>query len=86
MNNFDYVYIACGHRLLLWKYSSNKNWYIYDSIIGDIRKVCFVQYLHDIDSPYSFGFVIATSSQIHLIGVIISGDNDENVRNEFYVN
>ena len=50
IKEYNLVYITAGHRLLVWEYQSLNQWSIYDEIIGNIQKVCFIQS----KSPLSF--------------------------------
>lgn len=63
------VYIAAGHYLMIWEYGSQKEWIVYDKIIGNIEKVCPIDFVK-IDTPSSLiGLVVVTSDDICLLGL-----------------
>lgn len=63
------VYIATGHYLMIWEYGSQKEWIVYDKIIGNIEKVCPIDFVK-IDTPSSLiGLVVVTSDDICLLGL-----------------
>ena len=59
---------------MIWKKNSPEMWSIVDSIIGDIEKICFVGTIRGVDVDCTFGFVLATSTSNHLVGVKMDGE------------
>ena len=81
IKEYNLVYITAGHRLLVWEYQSLNQWSIYDGIIGNIQKVCFIQSKSPLSPECTFDLVVATSTEITLVGVCLKDKNVNKIYN-----
>lgn len=63
------VYIAAGRYLMIWKYGSQKEWILYDKIVGNIERVCPIDLGRVATLSSLNGLVVVTSNDIFLLGL-----------------